>query len=201
MYSEGLSESTGKFIITNMDPSDEYESRLTNKIKEIHKYELEALRRAGVAKEKEQGLEIESTEAIRLFRQATGYLLRLRELRDDIEGELHGAEYYHAERVVGHLKDYNRILQDIRRKESFENAVKNFTPISYPNAKRGNGYNVTIEGQSDFVSSRSQDCWERDQDIVSMNGRTTVENFVYPRLIRLTKEVENSLIGRCESGK
>lgn len=182
-----------------MNPPDDYENKIASTLKEIHQLQLEALRRAGVAKEKEKGLEIESTEAIRLFREATGYLLRLRELRDDVEDEFHNAEYYQAERVIGHLDDYNRILQDIRRNESFENAVTGFNPPSY--SKRNNGYDVMIEGQSRLVTNRSKGPLEQTRNIVPMNGKTTVENFVYPRLIRLTKEVENSLIGRCTSGK
>jgi len=60
-----------------MDVSDDYGERIANKIESINELELEALRRAGVTKEKEQGLEIESPEVVRLFREATGYTVRL----------------------------------------------------------------------------------------------------------------------------
>ncbi|WP_336024525.1 hypothetical protein [Halobellus salinisoli] len=192
-----------------MPPSDEYEEKIANSIEEIYDLQLEALRRAGVANEKEQGLEIESTEAVRLFREATGYLLRMRELRDDVEMELRNSQFYHIERVIGHIEDYNRILQDIRKNDSFENAIQSFNELSYGpgNKQYANraGYKVTIEGRSDFVPSIYVSVdglkGKQRQQNVPMDGTTIVENFVYPRLIRLTKDVENSLIGRCASGK
>lgn len=41
----------------------------------------------------------------------------------------------------------------------------------------------------------------QSNDIVSMTGATKVETVILPRLIRLTQEVEDSLIGRYASGK
>lgn len=188
-----------------MASSDEYEAKIANKLEEIHDLQLEALRRAGVAKEKEKGLEIESTEALRLFREATGYLLRLRELRDDLERELQESQFYHVERVVGHVEDYNRILRDIQRNDSFENAVSNFSEAACESHGKGGSYRMTIQGRSVSVPSTytSTDAFTgaTRQDNVPMDGTTKVENFVYPRLIRLTKDVESSLIGRCASGK
>jgi hypothetical protein len=178
---------------------DDYEEKIANKIERIHQLELEALRRAGVAKEKEQGLEIESTEAVRLFREATGYLIRLRELREDIEGELQYAEYYHAGRVVGALDDYNRILRDVRRNESFKNSVESFDPITYRESHQK--YKITIENNTETIPTTYADAYTSEQKSVPMDGTTNVETFVYPRISRLTKEMETSIIGRCASGK
>jgi hypothetical protein len=158
------------------------------------------LRRAGVAKEKEQGLEIESTEAVRLFREATGYLIRLREPCDDIEGELQYAEYYHTGRVAGALDDYNRILRDIRKNESFENAVGSFNPVEYEKLERRDCYRITIENNTETITTTYANIYT-DQKNVPMDGTTNVENFVYPRISRLTKDMETSIIGRCASGK
>lgn len=180
-----------------MDASDDYEEKIASKIENIHDLELEALRRAGVAKEKEQGLEIESTEAVRLFRECTGYILRLRELREDIETELSQDEYYHAERVIGHIDDYNRILRDLRDNPSFENAVSSFNKISY--SSKSESYTVHM-GARNIGIRTYQKTSLGTQSNVPMEG-SSVETAVLPRLSRLTKEVENSLIGRCASGK
>lgn len=186
--------------------ADEYDEKIAEELRKIFDEHLDAMRRAGVAERKREGYKIESTEALRLFREATGYLTRLRELREDVDGELVHAEYYHAERVIGHLEDYNRILEDLERNPSFENAVSNFDPISYERFSRGEtGYNVTIEGRTGRVSATHKEQvmgkMTKPQNNVPMDGTTTVETFVYPRLIRLTKDVENSVIGRCASGK
>jgi hypothetical protein len=182
-----------------MDVSDDYEEKIANKIQEIHQLELEALRRAGVAKEKEQGLEIESTEAVRLFREATGYILRLRELREDIEYELQYDERYHPGRILGHIDDYNRTLNDIRKNPSFENAVQSFEKITYRESGI-NSYQVNIDGQPISMKSVDTKGYNSTKTNITMSG-STVETAILPRLRRLTKEVENSLIGRCTSGK
>lgn len=184
-------------VISDMDVSDEYEEKIANKIESIHELELEALRRAGVAKEKEQGLEIESTEAVRLFREATGYILRLRELRDDIEVELARDEKYHAERIIGHIDDYNRILSNLRRNPSFENSIKSFNDISYQEGP--DIYTVNMDGRKIDMKTVHTDAFGRNSS-VPMND-SNVEVAILPRLVRLTKEVENSIIGRCASGK
>lgn len=187
--------------------SDEYEEKIAEELREIYDEHLDAMRRAGVAERKREGYKIESTEALRLFREATGYLTRLRELREDVKGELAHAEYYHAERVIGHLEDYNRILADLERNPSFENAVSNFDSVTYDykDRRKRSGYSVTIEGRSGFIQStyRKQVMGKSavPQKNVPMDGTTTVETFVYPRLTRLTKDVEHSVIGRCASGK
>jgi len=186
--------------------SEEYEEKIAEELRGIFDEHLDAMRRAGVAERKREGYKIESTEALRLFREATGYLTRLRELREDVNGELAYAEYYHAERVIGHLEDYNRILEDLERNPSFENAVSNFDPISYETFSRGGrGYKVTIEGRIGRVSATHKKQvmgrTTKPQNNVPMDGTTTVETFVYPRLTRLTKDVEHSVIGRCASGK
>lgn len=90
-----------------MSDRQDQEKRIVDKIEKIHQLELEALRRAGVAEEKKEGLKIESTEALRLFREATGYLLRLRDLRAEIKNQLRNEEVYHINRILGHLEDYN----------------------------------------------------------------------------------------------
>lgn len=180
-----------------MDVSDDYEEKIANKIENIHELELEALRRAGVAKEKEQGLEIESTEAVRLFREATGYILRLRELREDLEAELAYDEEYHAERIIGHIDDYNRILRDLRKNPSFENSIKSFNDITYREGP--NKYTINMGGRSIQMKTQHRDAMGTRSNI-PMEG-SVVETAILPRLVRLTKEVENSLIGRCASGK
>lgn len=182
--------------------SDEYEEKIAEELREIFDEHLDAMRRAGVAERKREGYKIESTEALRLFREATGYLTRLRELREDINSELAYSEYYHAERVIGHLEDYNRILKDIKRNPSFENAVENFDPISYDTFSMSErGYTVTIEGRTGRVSATYKKRHQSPQNNVPMDGTTTVETFVYPRISRLTKDIEHSIIGRCASGK
>lgn len=193
-------------VFVNSMDSDEYEEKIAEELREIFDEHLDAMRRAGVAERKREGYKIESTEALRLFREATGYLTRLRELREDVNGELAYGEYYHAERVIGHLEDYNRILEDLERNPSLENAVSNFNPISYETFSRGGqGYKVTIEGRMGIVSATHKEQvmgrTTRPQNNVPMDGTTTVETFVYPRLTRLTKDVEHSVIGRCASGK
>jgi len=180
--------------------SDEYEEKIAEELREIYDEHLDAMRRAGVAERKREGYKIESTEALRLFREATGYLTRLRELRDDVNAELAYSEYYHAERVIGHLEDYNRILNDLEKNPSFENAVSSFQPLSYSPTARG-GYEVNIEGRTGIVSDKYKKRHQGAQDIVPMDGTTTVETLVYPRLTRLTKDLEHSIIGRCASGK
>jgi len=187
--------------------SDEYEEKIAEELRDIYDEHLDAMRRAGVAERKREGYKIESTEALRLFREATGYLTRLRELRGDIEKELYQGQYFHAERVIGHLEDYNRILEDIRKNPSFKNAVESFSLLSYNSTKRGStpGYSVEIEGRNGFIPSQYTDMdslrGKQMQDHVPMDGTTIVETFVYPRLVRLSKDVEHSLIGRCASGK
>lgn len=183
-----------------MDESDEYEAKIANKVEDIHELEIEALRRAGVAKEKEQGLEIESTEAVRLFREATGYILRLRELREDIESVISFVDYPNTERVIGHIDDYNRILSDIRRNDSFSNSVKSFDDVGY---ERMRGfYEVNIEGRAETVSTNPKPVEANPLTGESgKEGDSTAVEMVLPRLRRLTKDVENSLIGRCTSGK
>lgn len=182
---------------------EEYEEKITEELREIFDEQLDAMRRAGVAERKREGYRIESTEALLLFREATGYLIRLRELREDINDELTHGEYYHAERVIGHLEDYNRILKDLERNPSFKNSVSNFDEISYDQTQ--NGYTVFIEGRSGRILStyRKNVMGKKTppQNNIPMDGTTTVETFVYPRLTRLTKDVEHSVIGRCASGK
>jgi hypothetical protein len=85
--------------------SDNYEETIAEELNEIFEEHLYAMRRAGVAERKREGYKVESVEALRLFREATGYLTRLRELRNDVEDELQHARLYHAERVIGHLED------------------------------------------------------------------------------------------------
>lgn len=183
-----------------MGSSNRNEERIANTLEEIFDLQLEALRRAGVAQEKEQGLEIESTEALRLFREATGYLLRLRELRGDIQAELQYNDYYNASHVLGHLDDYNRILNDIRENPSFKSCIASFEGAEYESARSGGGYRLNIEGQSQRIDSSHQPRHKAPQLNVPMEG-AEVETFVLPRLIRVTKDVESSIIGRCASGK
>lgn len=192
---------TNRLEVNNMG-SDEYEEKIAEELREIFDEHLDAMRRAGVAERKREGYKIESTEALRLFREATGYLTRLRELREDVNAELAYSEYYHAERVIGHLEDYNRILGDVERNPSFENAVSNFESISYDTFRGGGrGYKVTIEGRTGRIEATHTKRHQGTQNNVPMDGSTTVETFVYPRLTRLTKDVEHSVIGRCASGK
>lgn len=183
-----------------MDSSDEHEDGISKSLEEIHQLELEALRRAGVAKEKERGLEIESTEAIRLFREATGYLLRLRALREDVRSELDLNDEYNAQHVLGHLDDYNRILDDIRRNPSFKAAVQSFQGAEYDWDTAKGKYRVKIEGRTAMIADVHQPRHKPRQTNVPMEG-SGVESFVLPRLVRVTTDVENSLIGRCASGK
>lgn len=171
-----------------MDLSDEHEEKIANKIENIHELELEALRRAGVAKEKEQGLEIESTEAVRLFREATGYILRLRKLREDLQREDFDGDNHQRERAMGYVKDYNRILKDIQKNPSFESCIEEFGKIQHE--KNEDGAIVRFEFESGSVELPPV-----------FKDHETLNDLVVPRLIRLTKEVENSLIGRCTSGK
>lgn len=189
-----------------MDVSDDYEEKIANKIEDIHELEVEALRRAGVAKEKEQGLEIESTEAVRLFREATGYILRLRELREDIESLTEETSYPHTERVIGYMDDYNRILTDIRQNNSFKNCVSSFEDIKYSKQNIDGGrrafYKINIEGRTESVSLNPKPVEANPiRGSKGKKGDKTAVQMVLPRLARLTKEVENSLIGRCASGK
>lgn len=181
-----------------MDSTRDLEETVANKIEEIHKLELEALRRAGVAKEKEQGLEIESTEAIRLFREATGYLLRLRELRDDLKGELQYSDQYHSERVIGYVHDYNRILRSLRENRSFENCVSGFTLIEYD--EFGETYDVEIEGRKVRMRAREERSLGGTRRNVSMVD-SNVGGAILPRIRRLTIDIESSVVGRCASGK
>lgn len=183
-----------------MTPDTDHEEKIVDKLQEIHDIELEAMRRAGVAEEKQEGLRIESTEAVRLFREATGYLLRLRELREDIDAELEEAEFYHASSVVGCIDDYNRILQDIRRNPSFEACIENFDDIQYSKITSRSAYRIRIGSQREDLPFELTD-GDETQEYVPMDGTTKLELFVYPRIKRLTKDVENSLIGRCASGK
>lgn len=189
-----------------MDP-DDHSEKLAEEVREIYDQQVDALRRAGVAERKEEGLNIESVEAVRLFRQATGYLTRLRELRDDIQSELRKSSWYHAERVIGHLDDYNRILGDIRRNRTFENSVSSFSTIEYE--YNPNEYTIQIEDRIVTIQTNQEvqldkplrNARTKTVNRVKMDGTTTVEMVVYPRLVRLTKEVEQSIIGRCASGK
>ena len=176
------------------------EERIANTLEEIFDLQLEALRRAGVAQEKEQGLEIESTEAVRLFREATGYLLRLRELRGDIQAELQYNDHYNASHVLGHLDDYNRILDDIRDNPSFQSCISSFEGANYDSGDSRGGYRVSIEGRSQRIDSIHEQRHKAPQSNVPMEG-SEVETFVLPRIIRVTKDVESSIIGRCASGK
>jgi hypothetical protein len=181
-----------------MDVSDDYEGKIANKIEQWHELELEALRRAGVAKEKEQGLEIESTEAVRLFRQATGYILRLRDLRDDIEYELANDSSYHPEHIIGHIDDYNRILNDIRREDSFKNSISSFENIEYQKVMKT--YRIHMGDRQLEMKTSHKDTFGNTKKTIPLGG-SSVKSAVLPRLIRLTKEVEDSIIGRCASGK
>lgn len=183
-----------------MNPTEGDEERIAKTLEEIFDLQLEALRRAGVAQEKEQGLEIESTEALRLFREATGYLLRLRELRGDIQAELHYNDHYNASHVLGHLDDYNRILDDIRDNPSFQSCIGSFEGAEYELQSRQGRYRVSIEGRSHHIDSMHNQRHRPAQSNVPMDG-SEVETFVLPRLIRVTKDVESSIIGRCASGK
>jgi hypothetical protein len=185
------------------EDDDDYEQKAVEKIEEIHEDEIEALRRAGVAEQKREGLRIESTEAIRLFREAQGYILRLRELRESLEDELEHADYYHISRVTGNIDDYNRILRDIRDNRSFESCVESFERISCSPQRSKNRYRIRIggsSGQSEWVPGTYDD-GDEELEYVPMDGTTIVEMFVYPRIIRLTEDVEQSLFGRCASGK
>lgn len=184
--------------------NDEYDEKIAEELRDIFDEHLDAMRRAGVAERKREGYKIESTEALRLFREATGYLTRLRELREDVESELRHSRHYHPERVIGHLEDFNRILKDIKKNPSFENAVASFSPISYESSveRDTRGYNITIDGREGFIRSSTRSPYtSHSKEAISMDGRTTVETFVYPRLNRLTKDMEHSIIGRCASGK
>lgn len=183
-----------------MTPDTNTEQRLADRFQEINDLELESLRRAGVAKEKRKGLEIESTEAVRLFREAKGYLMRLRELRDDLEAALEDAEFYRASNVVGCVDDYNRILEDIRRNRSFESCIDSFDKLHYKKVRSKSAYHIRIGNQTEYVPFEYSD-GDKTQDYVPMDGTTKVELFVYPRIIRLTKDVEQSIVGRCTSGK
>lgn len=187
-----------------MGEDDEHEKKIVETLEDIHELEIEALRRAGVAKEKVEGYRIESVEALRLFKEADGYLLRLRRLQDMMQEEMNRFEYYHIERVLGHIDDYNRILGDIRNNPSFENAVSSFDEIEYRESPRG-GYDVSIADRSIHVkasySTRNATRRSQNHDTVPMDGRTTVENAILPRLFRLAEDLEQSLIGRCQSGK
>lgn len=186
-----------------METNDSSEESIVNKLEEIYDLELEALRRAGVAKEKEKGLKIESTEAIRLFRQAIGYILRLRELREDLQIELRHNEHYNAAHVLGHLDDYNRILKSLRKIPTFESAVSSYEGADY-GGNHTEGPQISIEGQEQSIkrthTERHMTRGISEQSNVPLNG-SNVQTFVYPRLIRLPKDIENSLIGRCASGK
>jgi hypothetical protein len=181
-----------------MQPSDEHKETIVNKIEDWHELELEALRRAGVAKEKEQGLEIESTEAVRLFREGTGYILRLRDLRDDVDQELANNKYYHSEHIVGLIDDYNRILEDISSNDSFRNCISSFQVIDY--TLTGSVYKVKIGDRTMEIKTKERNAPGISNSRVQMAG-TEVELAVLPRLSRLSKDVEDSLIGRCASGK
>jgi len=172
-----------------MPPSDEYERKIAETIDEIYDLQLEALRRAGVAKEK--GLEIESTEAVRLFQEATGYLLRLRELREDVQSELQYNKYYNAANILGHLDDYDRVLKSLKENPSFQSCIDNFDGADYKEQKPG--YIVEIEGLSQSIERTHRPPFEEPQTNVPMEG-SEVETFVLPRLIRVTKDVENSII-------
>ena len=179
---------------------DDHEKKIVEKIEEFHELQVEAMRRAGVAKEKEQGLEIESTESVRLFREAQGYVLRLRELREDLEYELYQESHYHPERIIGHIDDFNRILGDIRDNPSFENSVSSFNKLGYSKHPPKEKYEVDLDGRTVGIKTAMHTSMGKRQNSISMGG-TTVQTVVLPRLIRFTKEVENSLIGRCASGK
>jgi hypothetical protein len=188
-------------------PPDDYEETLVNEIDEIFDQHLEAMRRAGVAESKREGYRIESTEALRLFREATGYLLRLRKLRDSIETDLYQSEYYDAGRIIGYVKDYNKILSALRENPSFENCVRNFEEIEYSKPKQaGSKLQITIDGVPQHIATTHEKAnpvlGEIDTlEHVPMDGTTKVETWVYPRIIRLTEDLESSVIGRCASGK
>lgn len=189
-----------------MDGEDEHEKNIVETLEELHELKMEALRRAGVAEEKIEGYKIESVESLRLFNEADGYLLRLRRLQDMMRREIENGEYYHIERVIGHIDDYNRILQDIKDNPSFKKAVSGFEKITYKksSSQRG-GYNVEIADRSVHVDAhhtvKNIAQGKQSRDTVPMNGRTTVENVILPRIFRLAEDLEQSLIGRCQSGK
>lgn len=175
---------------------DDLADRIADKIEQINDLALEAARRGEVAEEKRKGLEIESVESIRLFRQASGYLLRVLDLRSHFESELR-AENHHKGRVLGHIGDYNQLLGELQNNPTFETTVAPFEKVSYSNKKGGTI--VTIDDQSvrmDGTISGSRHGM----------GKSSVEypsipDFVAPRMIRKTEQLENALIGRCMSGK
>lgn len=168
--------------------SEELNDRIAKKIEKIKDLELEVARREGVAEEKRKGLEIESVESIRLFREASGYLLRIIDLRKHFEAELNTNDH-HLERVYGHMDDYNQLLNELQNNNTFQTTVENYEEVSY---QRGKGGKVTI-GQQFVRLERSYGKSDPNFPAIS--------NFVAPRMIRNTEKLENALIGRCMSGK
>lgn len=163
-------------------------------LEEIRAEFLDAMRRAGVAERKREGYQIESVEAARLFNEATGYLLRLRDLRDDIRLEVNENPFTRDDlgRIMGHLDDYNRILADIKKNDSFKSVVENLEPIKSDWNRENRSYTFRVKiGDQQYSQEKK---W-------GLGEVTTMRRVVLPRLIRLTKEVEGSLIGRCASGK
>ena len=188
--------------------NDEQQDKISTAIEEFHENLIDALRRSGVAERKLQGLEIETVESVRLFRSCIGYINRLSALRKDLMLEISQAETYHVKRVLGHVDDYNRILEDLRDHPNFKEAISSYNGASYrvpqENETETFGYWVEIEGHRSFVTDRyeprSAFGTVSYSSNVPMKG-SVVENFVYPRLLRVAKDVEYSLMGRCSSGK
>lgn len=172
---------------------NELSGRIADKVEQINELALEAARRGGVAEEKKKGLEIESVESIRLFRQASGYLLRIVDLRQHFEYELN-AEDPHLSRVFGHIDDYNQVLGELQNNPTFKTTVEPFEKVSYSDRK---GQTVTIGNQT----VRIKNTRKSQSFSTSMTEYSAISDFVAPRMIRKTEQLENSLIGRCMSGK
>lgn len=172
-----------------MGPSEgELSDRITNKIEQIRDLELEAARREGVAEEKKKGLEIESVESMRLFRQASGYLLRAVDLRAHFENEL-DPDNPHVGRVLGHIDDYNQLLKELKDNDTFQTTVQAYEKVEY---EAGPDAYVTIGRQRVSI---------KNEGIYPAEMYPAITDFVAPRMIRQTEKLENALIGRCMSGK
>jgi len=95
--------------------------------------------------------------------------------------------------VVGHIENYSQLLTKLKQNDTFRTAVEHFEEVECDE----DGRVVSIGDQSVRIYNKSD----------ARHGRSNpkkylaITEFVAPRTIRKTEQLENSLIGRCMSGK
>ena len=94
---------------------------------------------------------------------------------------------------MGHIEDYNQLLTELKQSDTFRTAVEHFEEVECDE----NGRVVSIGDQSIQIFNKADTRYGRS----SSKEYPAITDFVAPRMIRKTEQLENSLIGRCMSGK